>query len=570
MRLPIKSAFVLVALGAHIPAQAQTSQPMARAAAQSAAQALPSQPALAPAVAPSPVQAQPAKPASDGIHAPKTKSSPPPAPPPPPSPTPAVGLNSGKSTNFSGSLNGFRFVNDFKNDFIPVADVHTSGLCGGMVYTALDYFNAHVPIPTQDYRPADKTALHSYIYERQTHSLADNADKWAEVMFNPNGARNAELFNWGLQMTNGGRLQELIQSIDAGISIPLGLKSEKGQDHQVLAVGYFLGRYKGDPNSFADEIRIKVYDPNFPGQMKTLMPVPSQKIYTYVEDQKETWRTYFVDKKYKPHTPPNIPNPTYPADGKFYELLLGFTTGGDDLRGGNDNVNFIVNLFDGTQQSYANVNLGARWIKDYLEYADVRLSSPINPAMIKNVVVSTTFSGGPGGDNWNMNGLMIRGYGGGFSRDVKAAGFKRFTGDDKSLTIPVNASPPTAPGQINKLILTIATGDDDLRGGNDNLNVIVNYKNGKTQLVENVNNAKRWADRTNNAIGIDLNLVCYPNELGSITIQTVSGGGTGGDNWNMNSVQVRATGNGVDKITGNGGFKRFTGSDNRMFVPLSG
>jgi hypothetical protein len=562
-------AFVLVALGAHIPAQAQTSQPiLAPAVAQSPAQAQPSQPALSRAVAPSPVQAQPSKPPADGVHAPRTLSGLQPAPP---SPTPGLALNSGRSTGFSASLQGFRFSNTFKNDFIPVADVHTSGLCGGMVYTALDYFNAHMPIPSQDYRPADKTALQSYIYDRQTNSLVDNADKWAEVMFNPNGARNSEFFNWGLQTTNGGRLQELTQSIDSGISIPLGLKAEKGGDHQVLAIGYFLGRYKGDPNSFADEVRIKVYDPNFPGKVMTLMPVPSQKVYTYVEDQSETWRTYFVDKKYKPHTPPNLPNSAYPTDGKFYEIVLAFTTGGDDLRGGNDNVNFIVNLFDGTQQSYGNVNLGARWINDYTEFADVRLNAPINPAMIKNVVVSTTFGGGTGGDNWNMNQLMIRGIGGGgWSPNLKSVGFKRFTGDDKSLTIPINASPPTAPGQINKLILAIATGDDDLRGGNDNVNVIVSYRNGKTQLVENVNGAKRWADRTNAAVGIDLNLVCYPNEVGSVTIQTVSGGGAGGDNWNMNSVQVRATGNGVDKIIGNGGFKRFTGSDNRLVVPLSG
>jgi hypothetical protein len=38
----------------------------------------------------------------------------------------------------------------------------------------------------------------------------------------------------------------------------------------------------------------------------------------------------------------------------------------------------------------------------------------------------------------------------------------------------------------------------------------------------------------------------------------------------MSSVQVRATGNGVDKIIGNGGYKRFTGSDNRMVVNLNG
>jgi hypothetical protein len=542
MKLASKSAFVLVALGVTVLAQAQ---PLQAAGAAAAA----------------------AQPATGGVRASRVQLA-----PPPPSPEPGVSLNSVgvKTTNFSPALNGFRFVNTFKNDFIPAVDAHTSGLCGGMVYTALDYYNAHMAIPNQDYRPADKTPLHSYIYDRQTHSLLDNADKWAEVMFNPNGARDSEFFNWGLQMTNGGRLQELTQSIDAGNPVPLGLKSNKGGDHQVLAIGYDLGSYHGDPNQHADQIKIKVYDPNFPTRVMTLMPVPSQKIYTYVEDQSETWRTYFVDRKYKPHTPPNLPNAVYPTDGKYHEMVLAFATGGDDLRGGNDNVNFIINLFDGTQQSYSSVNLGARWINDYTEFANVKLNTPIAPAMIKNVVISTTFGGGVGGDNWNMNSVALRGIGAGLNQQFKSAGYKRFTGDDKSLLIPVNADPPTAPGQINKLTLTFATGDDDLRGGNDNVNVIINYRNGRTQLVENVNGAKRWADRTTNAVTVDLNLVCYPNEVGSITVQTVSGGGMGGDNWNMSSVQVRATGNGVDKIIGNGGSKRFTGSDNRLNVNING
>jgi len=157
MKLPSQSAFVLVALGAHLPSLALAGEP---AGASGAAQAQHAQVTLARAVAPSPVQAQPANPSAGGVHAPRTVE---PKPVAPPSPTPGASLNSPRMTNFSASLNGFQFVNTFKNDFIPAVDAHTSGLCGGMVYTALDYFNAHMAIPNQDYRPADKTPLHSYI-----------------------------------------------------------------------------------------------------------------------------------------------------------------------------------------------------------------------------------------------------------------------------------------------------------------------------------------------------------------------------------------------------------------------
>jgi hypothetical protein len=50
-----------------------------------------------------------------------------------------------KLTNFHPDKNGFNFGNGFKNDFIPAFDIHTSGLCGGMSYAALDYFFSDVP-----------------------------------------------------------------------------------------------------------------------------------------------------------------------------------------------------------------------------------------------------------------------------------------------------------------------------------------------------------------------------------------------------------------------------------------
>ena len=109
-------------------------------------------------------------------------------------------------THFIPAVDGFNFQNTFQNDVVPALDIRTSGLCGGMSYTSLDYFFKGIPIPNQNYRPANRTVLQSYLYGRQVTSLEENLDKWAEVGFNPGGIRNTEFYHWGLQAGSGGRI----------------------------------------------------------------------------------------------------------------------------------------------------------------------------------------------------------------------------------------------------------------------------------------------------------------------------------------------------------------------------
>lgn len=332
-------------------------------------------------------------------------------------------------TAFNPKIHGFRFVNDFLNDVIPPVDVRTGGLCGGMSYVALDYYFAHVPIPQQTYRPANRTTLQSYLYNREVDSLASNLDKWAEVGFNPGGARNGEFFNWGLQGSNGGRLQELRSFIDQGIPAAVDLQADSGTgNHQVVAIGYEMGRYQGDLGNFEGDLKITVYDPNYPKQVRTLIPDVSNQLYRYAEAGPERWRTYFVDKNYHSKTPPNLPNPAYPNDGTVRELILSFHTGADDLRGGNDNINLTLDL-DGGTQFYPNINLAARWLPNYTENARVILSNPVRPEQIRDLVLSDTFGGGTNGDNWDMSWVTISAFVNGKITPVKTSGLHRFSAD---------------------------------------------------------------------------------------------------------------------------------------------
>jgi hypothetical protein len=312
-------------------------------------------------------------------------------------------------TKFDPGVHGFKFTNQFSNIFISGIDWFTGGLCGGMSYAALDYYKTGKRIPQQYYMPAEGMPLQSYLYDRQVNSITANVDRWAEFGVNPFGARNREFFNWGLQ--NGtGQLGRLMSYIDRGEPVVLGLSScgdGCSGDHQVIAIGYQLGRYKGDLGYYADDLTIFVCDPNIQGKIVKLRPNFSLGYFYYPEEGSDKrWRTYFVDTKYSPKTPSVIPdNPN--------EIIVTFITGNDDLRGGNDNVNFFIDGIlqpsanQATSIRFDNVNNGKRWINRSMQTISRPLPDYITLNMLNTFRIETTFRGGLDGDNWDLNGIII-------------------------------------------------------------------------------------------------------------------------------------------------------------------
>ncbi len=338
--------------------------------------------------------------------------------------TSQIGLAQERHTGFNPKVHGFNFANTFKNDMVREFDIRTGGLCGGMVYAAYDFYQTNKAIPEQDFRPAVQSQLHDYIYDRQVDSLSGNIDKWAELGFNPLGARNGDFFNWGLQGTNGGRIQELRQLIDQGKPAPLGLwhaDGYSGGDHQVLAIGYKMGRYKGDLGAYQEDFEIYIYDPNFPNETQTLKADPATQTYYYTETlvwNKKTntystgthnkrWLSYFVDKNYRAKTPPSIATNRTQNDELIRQVRFEIRTGGDDLRGGNDNLNIEVNYFNKTSQKFNNVNNSRRWIDNYTQTIELNLRQPVQRADISHFNFTTTFYNGMGKDKWNMDRVKV-------------------------------------------------------------------------------------------------------------------------------------------------------------------
>jgi hypothetical protein len=253
------------------------------------------------------------------------------------------------------------------------------------------------------------------------------------------------------------------------------------------------------------------------------------------------------------------------------QLQLRFRTGNDDLRGGQNNLNVEVHLADGTMQVAKNVNHGANWGNNSTNVVTFPLQHPVAPNQITVLRLVhlaqggyTPPSAGQGGlmttpagpalapiyaaqglqseDNWEMAEFQAFALGPNHTNvPIASFGMHKFTGSDPELD--VNSRPDvgcSGANQVRKITLTFRTGNDDLRGGKDNLNVIIHFADGATQFEPNVNHGERWADGSAHGAEVLLNQPVPVNQIKAVTLATTFLGGPNGDNWNMDSVEITA------------------------------
>lgn len=142
---------------------------------------------------------------------------------------------------------------------------------------------------------------------------------------------------------------------------------------------------------------------------------------------------------------------------------------------------------------------------------------------------------------------------------------------------------------VTQLSLRFATSNDDLRGGQDNLNIVVYFTNRTSQIALNVNGSNPWHNNSVNLVYIHIKPPVPPNEIRAFRLVHVADGSInwkdllvapGGpinpiniatalqspDNWNMADMEVTAVGNGVDARIASYGSHRFTGSNPDLIV----
>lgn len=176
-------------------------------------------------------------------------------------------------TGFDPLKHGFRFNNAFPphphiqlpTPFgrIRIGDAK-NGLCGGMVFAALDYFHAGQPVPDTN-KPPSGDILFDTIVKRlyDSFNLPFGIRGYIELM-QPDLPDYAAGFNalssraWRVARREWPVIKALL---DAGQPCPLGLVRVKsadlrklGENHQVLAYGYDVKD---------DQLTLFIYDPNY-------------------------------------------------------------------------------------------------------------------------------------------------------------------------------------------------------------------------------------------------------------------------------------------------------------------
>lgn len=206
------------------------------------------------------------------------------------------------------------------DDWLPLTDA-SSGLCGGMVYTVMDYYYAHLQpsgVMAVDHRPAPSSRddpLFQHIRERLLASFDLLGGGWRFLAYSsplyPNGDEGVGQFvglflgrSWISYREQWPRIQD---DLDAGRLCPVGLiqtdQFDVGDNHQVLAYGY---------NKNGQLVTLYVYDPNEGRAVVTLeFDVTSTSGAVHVtrkvngtEAAKHRIFAFFRIDGYQPRTPP--------------------------------------------------------------------------------------------------------------------------------------------------------------------------------------------------------------------------------------------------------------------------
>ena len=226
-------------------------------------------------------------------------------------------------TGFVPGQHGFHFANRFPSvpDItipIPLGRVElgdaSDGLCGGMVFCALDYFLAKRLIPAMR-TPPTTGLLFDTIVRRLLNSFNLPLGILGYIVLMNPDYPDGETRSGGINFAPHGRAWQTIRvewpvikaMLDTGTPCPLGLVrvkskdlSQLGHNHQVLATGYDV---------HDDRLTLFIYDPNYPDRndltLSMSLATPEQPTpITYSPHDLPVFAFFHVDYKFR--SPPAL------------------------------------------------------------------------------------------------------------------------------------------------------------------------------------------------------------------------------------------------------------------------
>ena len=178
--------------------------------------------------------------------------------------------------SFLPSQDGFAFTNAWPSEpavvlATPFGKINignaAAGLCGGMVFAALDYWHAGILPPAA--QPAQDAPLYRYIVQRLVDSwhLPAGVAQYYQWMNLPDGDSGFDVFGRQVVTDRGlawrtieAQWPQIMADLDNGTPAALGVVTaasssprDLGLNHQVLAYDY---------DSSGSEVTVRVYDPN--------------------------------------------------------------------------------------------------------------------------------------------------------------------------------------------------------------------------------------------------------------------------------------------------------------------
>jgi hypothetical protein len=296
---------------------------------------------------------------------------------------------------------------------------------------------------------------------------------------------------------------------------------------------------------------------------------------TPIKDISNTW---FLAPPVTPLPVQESPNVVVspPSDNK---LDVDFKTGGDNLemKPFQDNVEIRIILQNRADAVLVNANKDQNWPNNSIKRVSIPLPANISVSEIKEIHVyrKRKLGGTPGTtifnvaekDNWNVDKIsatarlkvdgILKSYK--FPDFISPLGSShalfRFVyegGDGKTegqffKGVLGYMSPDIYPrtAAVNPLVkIETLTGGDDLRGGNDNVNLLIRLKIRPVRniAVNNLNNGQNWGNFTEHATTRTLSVPPFTfDDIEDIVVRHTGGGGIGADNWYLDKLKITLT-----------------------------
>jgi hypothetical protein len=291
------------------------------------------------------------------------------------------------------------------------------------------------------------------------------------------------------------------------------------------------------------------------------------------------------------------------------KIEIDIKTGSDNLepRDFMENPSLVLRIRNKSDIVMADINNGQTWTNNSQHRITIPLTQDIPVSDISEIEIFRKDKDGSknnieaaGADNWNIDRILVTAT---YKTDGRTIKYKllekagsplirfvyekrgqnqnetsssiRYVMDDNKIISGAPAPVPASPGLVIakpiKVVVEITTGDDDLRGGGDNLSFKIFLRNNPTPVLwRNINANNAWEKYSVKRIEKTFNNILNFDEVEKIEMWHDGGGGMGADNWNVDKVSIIAKQDDrqkilVDKV--GAPLHRFTGDTRRkIFV----